>query len=254
MPWLSHPSRDWLAGLTHRCRHVGGDPWGSWGLRSGNIEDGIYRNWISLDIIWYHCTILYIDLRKLLYHFVLDSLLNFSLARVYDLIWSTNFYPPTWNLILSLEALNMHVDMPVFPALPLIDLQDSASKIPLLRALLLEDRSEGQTCDWCDWCGWCKSNKVSNLKRLNKYGQRTSQILWTSLNCDAIYPHSSSLPQVFAAISCACGRGCCGCYISAGRRCSARDPTDATNPITLGQVVMALYFLPERCGRAGRGH
>ena len=143
---------------------------------------------------------------------------------------------------------------PVFPALPLIDLQDSASKIPLLRALLLEDRSEGQTCDWCDWCGWCKSNKVSNLKRLNKYGQRTSQILWTSLNCDAIYPHSSSLPQVFAAISCACGRGCCGCYISAGRRCSARDPTDATNPITLGQVVMALYFLPERCGRAGRGH
>jgi hypothetical protein len=134
---------------------------------------------------------------------------------------------------------------PVFPALPLIDLQGSASKIHWHyrhygHYFLKMDPRENVSFKATTHKVWFMQIK-QGLQLEKIWSNDVKHTVYLKLlKCDAIYPHSSSLPQVFTATVCACG--CCGCYISAGRW-SARDPTDATNPITLGEVVMA-----------GRGH
>ena len=127
---------------------------------------------------------------------------------------------------------------PVFPALPLIDLQGSASKIHWHyrhygHYFLKTDPRENVSFKATTHKVWFM--QIKQGLRLEKLWSNDVKhtVYLNLLKCDAIYPHSSSLPQVFTATVCACG--CCGCYISAGRW-SARDPTDATNPITLGEV------------------
>ena len=67
---------------------------------------------------------------------------------------------------------------PVFPALPLIDLQGSASKIHWhysTTGTTSWRRIQGKTCNNIR-CDSCKSNKASNLK---KYDQMMSNIQYT---------------------------------------------------------------------------